>query len=347
MWALKKMPPEDKSSPSVVLELIAPAEKNVYEASLFGESIIKNHEKASGILTEVSPVTSAHGEGFESPQKVWTSCDDFVNESEGVSDVSSTLPSSEVDHSLVSCESKVAEMGFISSSSSLPGESYSLCEISPANFPKKAGEICNTVDAMVCVSDIFSAAPCSESSLNVSREDNIADMQHASSSSVLSLESNGVETSRINEAVCVSGPPGNTLDRSWESTQLESFMSSFEIERSDDSGDDITDSEMETIELCDKVKLEESCVIVDGNLLHAVSCRARKHRSYRKIIQDAFASKKRIAKEYEQLAIVYGDIDTEFNEHTAQNLLPSIHTTPLDSKRLPRHDLCDSEWELL
>ena len=38
---------------------------------------------------------------------------------------------------------------------------------------------------------------------------------------------------------------------------------------------------METIELCDKVKLDESCVIVEPSELYAVSHRVRKLRSYR------------------------------------------------------------------
>lgn len=41
------------------------------------------------------------------------------------------------------------------------------------------------------------------------------------------------------------------------------------------------DPSMETIELSDKVKLDESCVIVEPSELYAVARRARKLRSYR------------------------------------------------------------------
>lgn len=44
---------------------------------------------------------------------------------------------------------------------------------------------------------------------------------------------------------------------------------------------DTADTDMETIDLSDKPKLEESCVIVDNELLYAVSCRPRKFRSYK------------------------------------------------------------------
>jgi hypothetical protein len=50
---------------------------------------------------------------------------------------------------------------------------------------------------------------------------------------------------------------------------------------SDDLNYDINDPGMETIELCDEVKLDESCVIVEPSELYAVSHRARKFRSYR------------------------------------------------------------------
>lgn len=63
---------------------------------------------------------------------------------------------------------------------------------------------------------------------------------------------------------------------------------------SDESSSDFSRSSMETIDLHDKVKLEErsvdfhdkvqleeNCVIVDDSVLHAVSSRARKQRSYK------------------------------------------------------------------
>lgn len=45
--------------------------------------------------------------------------------------------------------------------------------------------------------------------------------------------------------------------------------------------DDITDSEMETIDLFDKMKLEGSCVFVDNSMLYEVSRRTCKLRSYK------------------------------------------------------------------
>ena len=53
------------------------------------------------------------------------------------------------------------------------------------------------------------------------------------------------------------------------------------IGEADDCRVDIADPSMETIELSEKVKLDDSCVVVDNKLLHAVSFRAQRHRSYK------------------------------------------------------------------
>ncbi|KAK6934182.1 hypothetical protein RJ641_034337 [Dillenia turbinata] len=92
-----------------------------------------------------------------------------------------------------------------------------------------------------------------------------------------------------------------------------------------------------TVELNDEVKLDERCVVVDSYAL-ALSRRGRNPRSY----QDAFASKRRLAKEYEQLAIWYGDIDAEFSQQRVKK--PSSYF-PVNSSS--KNDPNDSDWELL
>ncbi|KAJ6894056.1 hypothetical protein NC652_027968 [Populus alba x Populus x berolinensis] len=100
---------------------------------------------------------------------------------------------------------------------------------------------------------------------------------------------------------------------------------------------------MENIDLSDNVKLEESCVIVDDNLLYEVARRNRKLRSYKKKIQDAFFAKKRLTKEYEQLAIWFGDLD---DHDTMQRESSSSTTITLDPDP-QTNSTQDSEWELL
>ncbi|XP_047174053.1 uncharacterized protein LOC124841768 isoform X1 [Vigna umbellata] len=89
----------------------------------------------------------------------------------------------------------------------------------------------------------------------------------------------------------------------------------------------------------DDPKLEKSCVNVVDSELHAVACRTRKLRSYKKRIQDAFASKKRLSKEYEQLAIWYGDCDIEPRQDFSETLLPLSTRTDMESKNVQeQHD---------
>ena len=48
-------------------------------------------------------------------------------------------------------------------------------------------------------------------------------------------------------------------------------------------------------------------------------------------------SKKRLTKEYEQLSVLYGDIENEFTPPIGNGIAP----------KLPAEDLPDSEWEIL
>ncbi|KAJ7981805.1 Fiber Fb32-like protein isoform 3 [Quillaja saponaria] len=132
----------------------------------------------------------------------------------------------------------------------------------------------------------------------------------------------------------------------FEATHVSSCRSQ-SVESCDDSICNSIIFGMENVELYNKSKLEESCVFVDDSELHAVSCRARKLRSYKKRIQDAFSSKKRLTKEYEQLAIWYGDTDMEFSQDRSHSLFPITPRTSLESKKLEGQHACDSEWELL
>lgn len=63
-----------------------------------------------------------------------------------------------------------------------------------------------------------------------------------------------------------------------------------------------------------------------------------------KLIQEAFTSKKRLIKEYEQLSIWYGDIDTDTRFHSEQCLSPHMTSASRPSQA---RDLGESEWELL
>lgn len=56
----------------------------------------------------------------------------------------------------------------------------------------------------------------------------------------------------------------------------------------DNSAVDTADPDMETIDLSDKVNLDESCIIVDDSLRYASSSRPRKFRSYKVLFALSF-----------------------------------------------------------
>ncbi|XP_030929968.1 uncharacterized protein LOC115955775 isoform X4 [Quercus lobata] len=233
--------------------------------------------------------------------------------------------SSEALFSVVYGEKIIQEMRSLSACSSLLAESFSLSGKSPDNSLDALS--CNYSGDCVC--DNSSKLPSSPPAPIISCKNKSVESGLGSSSSILSLESIEEDTSRIKEIL--------SLNESSESALGHSY----------DWNNDINDPDMETIELCDKVKLDESCVIVEPSELYAVSHRVRKLRSYRKKIQDAFASKKRLVKEYEQLAIWYGDVDMGSSKDGSQPLLTSTPAKSLNSKNLQLELSYDTEWELL
>ncbi|KAK6919719.1 hypothetical protein RJ641_015623 [Dillenia turbinata] len=92
----------------------------------------------------------------------------------------------------------------------------------------------------------------------------------------------------------------------------------------------------------DSSKLDESCVLVDGNEAFVVSPRKGKHRSYKKKIKDALYMKIKSARrrEFEQLTACHGD------NNTNSSSTPTLGMN-LNSRKLPAPDSCDTEWELL
>ena len=289
-------------------------------------------------LLEVAPASSAYG--LESEQKL-NVCDNTLDETECVSGASSTI--SEIAFSVVSGENAIENVELASFSSSTAKKSPWLSGSSPENLSLEAGEVVG------CVSNDSTGHPSSATSLSVSGENKDIDMGQSCFSSVISPESVAEGTSRTAEFMPLTVPSRRKQVQICDFVQYDALKPSLDIGSSDESSSDFSRSSMETIDLNDKVKLEErsvdfhdkvqleeSCVIVDDSVLHAVSSRARKQRSYKKRIQDAFTSKKRLAKEYEQLAIWFGDSHIE----TSQETLSNVKSSETD-------DACDSEWELL
>ncbi|XP_042951103.1 uncharacterized protein LOC122283024 isoform X5 [Carya illinoinensis] len=309
-----------------VLELFSLNDKEPFGASFSCEFSESNHQNTFGVVTEVPPASSFHCVEFQSPPKMGTVTDCREEDSQSMSDVSSMNTSSESAFSVISDEKTIVEMKLVCSGSSLAAESCSLPGKLPDNSLYAAS--CNNHGDCICHSS--SKLPSSAPAPVIPCKEKADKLGHDSSSSILLAESIEEDTSSIRE---IQESSGNRHIHFRESAQGPSY----------DLNKDINDSSMETVKLCDEVKLDESCVIVEPSELYAVSRRVRKLRSYRKRIQDAFASKKRLAEEYEQLAVWYGDVDMG----SSKDSLQSMPATPLDLKNLPIQQACDSDWEFL
>ncbi|KAL1224077.1 hypothetical protein V5N11_031224 [Cardamine amara subsp. amara] len=138
------------------------------------------------------------------------------------------------------------------------------------------------------------------------------------------------------QAVPLQDKLANT--RSFSSNSIKVNQDDFFIE-------DFDFGPLDTIDLYDMTFREDPSDF-DDNLLYAACDRTRQLRSFKRKIMDALTSKRRRAKEYEQLSIWFGDADmgpdlAKTKEHT---------TTSIDSKSSQSNvpfSSEDSEWELL
>ncbi|KAJ7981566.1 Structural maintenance of chromosomes protein like [Quillaja saponaria] len=109
-----------------------------------------------------------------------------------------------------------------------------------------------------------------------------------------------------------------------------------------------TDSEVEpvheTVEQADKLKLEETCVMVNGYELPIDPQTGSAQRPYK--IRHAFSSRMKSGRkqEHEQLAVWYGN-SAKANEDHVQNLIPTPAVVNPNRSLLP--DTCEYEWELI
>ncbi|XP_010471365.1 PREDICTED: mucin-1-like isoform X2 [Camelina sativa] len=88
----------------------------------------------------------------------------------------------------------------------------------------------------------------------------------------------------------------------------------------------------------------EDPLYVDDSVLYAMHLRTKKLRSFKRKILDALTSKRRREKEYEQLAIWFGDAEMGSDLSTEED---SKQVKAIDSKSSRLLESEDSQWELL
>lgn len=241
----------------------------------------------------------------------------------------SRLPSSLNEN----CENKCSQMAITSSPASV--------EITECNLE---GAICNEIADVTAISVDLPSVPLVESVGKEGRE--------------MVFSSRGGLSSELNAGnIPMDNGVGSLIGSFRDIQQNETAEKKDLLSHSEGSDgwnidaieiNDVIEQGIETTkDLLDKMKLEDACVMVDGDELHVVSHREGKVWLVKKKLRNAFYSKRRLArKEYERLAVWHRVIDSESNQPGAEGLTPSP-STDSDKRTSPDDDFCQSEWELL
>ncbi|XP_022877437.1 uncharacterized protein LOC111395603 isoform X4 [Olea europaea var. sylvestris] len=194
------------------------------------------------------------------------------------------------------------------------------------------------VDSIDCIYDKSNDHKCSASFTTAACETKTPDFIPAFSD---------VNTSTTHGSVSVFEPSGSRKELCCDSHQSNLLMSPAEIGNFCEVSGGISDRDMATVDLSDKVERDGSCAIVNANSVYSAAYRGRNFRYYKKLIKNAFGSHKRLIKEYEHLAILYGDVDKELWQHSGSSSLPSTPTAYSLLPRSPSQETPEPDWELL
>nr|POE64103.1 hypothetical protein CFP56_08474 [Quercus suber] len=211
-------------------------------------------------------------------------------------------------------------------------------------------ESCNEVEnASEHINDDSMHSASSDMTFLVDSAGNEGKEMRPPSSDGLSAESNAADICTNNGAISLFGSSLDLVQYN-EVADKEVFVS--HPGRSDDwslealESSTVSERGVETTQQDAKVKLEETCILVDGDELHFVPHKEGKRRPYKKKIQEAFSSRMRSARkhEYEQLAVWHGS-DGKISKASAESSTPTL---PLvNRKKTTTNDFNETEWELL
>lgn len=162
-------------------------------------------------------------------------------------------------------------------------------------------------------------------------------------------------TERVFDSVCAAHSSSSFLSslvlpvEAHECKAVENGLSAFNVTSNESNEKSVYSSgmdeckeivELESVNMFETAKLEESCIVVDSKEIPFLTPRASKHRSYKKKIRDALAARARSAhkQEYEQLAIRHEDANNQPKTNSSSLSLLSRNLESRDD---------ESEWELL
>ncbi|XP_012434536.2 uncharacterized protein LOC105761304 isoform X2 [Gossypium raimondii] len=282
----------EKSSASEVSQLISPVDKEFCGASLLSEFIDCNDKEPWQVEAEVSPATTVHNVRKPYASDVL----ELISPSEEASFGALMV------HESVDCNDKSACVV-------CTDVSYATSVHNDQNTRMVKNDLANDSD---CVSDASSGITSLQMSSSAIRcQENMAEVRVGSSCA-----------SRIKDFCLPQNPPENLpaykhlyhdsidassslltplLSNEKKLTGALSIVSSNELSMEslgsiDDSIDDVSISSMDTIQLRDEMKLEDSCVIVDSTALYAASRIIRKHSIIQEKDPGCFNFKKEVGK---------------------------------------------------
>ncbi|KAL3849270.1 hypothetical protein ACJIZ3_011152 [Penstemon smallii] len=279
------------------------------------DSAGKTHEEDNEVI--YSPLSSECDEGERSSWEDGTLCDSFSTKVETL-DVPSTVKSTGLVFTYFSCDDKQGDVGVTNSSST------------SANFNENAENICSThVDPNVCAYNGNDSTPSSTTTAYETK----------------TMESNDNNSSVSHGSVSAVGSSNCEHELFHEDAQSKFEISPSQTDNSHESGVSVADLDMETVDLSTNVRHDERDLVLNCNLVHSASYRRKNFSYYKHLIHDAFASRKRLSKEYKHLAILYGDIDMESRQQFEPSSLCSSTSTSVNAPRTD--EMSESEWELL
>ncbi|XP_011082750.1 uncharacterized protein LOC105165435 isoform X2 [Sesamum indicum] len=248
-------------------------------------------------------------------------------------DVSSSAQSPELSFSYFSCDDdeEEEETYVFSSKSSISPKSSNILESTSASFINKAENIDH-----------------SEAERNISTPSSRTAYETKAMCmlpAISILKSNDNNTSPSDGSDFVDGSFKSRHGEHYNDGQF--AISPSEAENEHEFGLGISDL-METVDLSPDVKHDERTVPFNGYYARVASHHRRNFRYYKNLIQDAFTSRKRLSKEYEHLAFMFGDIDMESSQDFEPRSLPTFPHTYADAVRTQlSQEMYETEWELL
>ncbi|XP_075506555.1 uncharacterized protein LOC142543277 isoform X1 [Primulina tabacum] len=249
---------------------------------------------------------------------------------------SNAVQSSEIESSCCSHDDEKMESSVLSSSQDTPSISLNLLDSTSANYTLTAENICNTQVGSNGYNHHISVVPaCSPSSATVSNEIKAVDMFPPFST----IKSNDYNVSATHGLVSVVSSESQH-PQCYKGAQSTLLMSP---SKSGISCLYIDDLNMERIDL----STDEKHDVFNTNFYRATLHRQKNFRYYKKLLKDAFSSRKRLSKEYEHLAILQGNVDMESTHIFEPSSLPPSTASLNMATSQPSHKISDSDWEVL